>query len=95
MSRQIWKFELRHQTDVIQVPKGGTIRHLAVQGPEEDINLWIEVTPGAALEPRRFGVFTTGHDLPEIYTNYIGSVMLQAGMFVFHVYELPVEITTT
>lgn len=49
--------------------------------------MWAEVDPSLPQVLRRFSVYGTGHRMPDDSGRYIGSIMLQNGDLVFHVYE--------
>jgi hypothetical protein len=57
---------------------------------EECVYLWAECDTDVALEKYRFHIVPTNGDLPLAYTsgivNYLGTFLLQAGMYAFHVY---------
>ena len=91
MKTKIFKYELTPSIffdPVLAVPKDGIIRHVAVQFADK-LCLWIEVDPDAKLETRRFAVFGTGHEID--YTDgqldYIGTVQMEGGALILHVYE--------
>ena len=88
MSSAIWKFELRvigEQT--VRMPFGATV--LSAQIQRDRICLWATVDTDMHLQPRRFAIFGTGHDLPKPIAatfNFIDTI--QANGLVFHVFEL-------
>lgn len=69
------------------MPAGAKVLTAREQG--DDVCLWAEVDPAAALEMRRFAVYSTGSEIPVIPGIYIGTAMLAAGRLVLHVYESP------
>lgn len=92
MNKQIWKFILlpgHRNFAKVEMPEGAEI--LTVQVQNANICLWALVTPENSLKSRNIEVFGTGHDIPfdgiSIYRRYIGSVQLESGLLVFHVFE--------
>jgi len=89
MSKSIWKFELKIDTDfTIEMPKGASV--LSAQAQKETICIWAIVDTEAEKEKRTFEVYGTGHDLPsdiEKDRMLIGTVQLMGGALIFHVFE--------
>lgn len=90
MTSTIWKYEFdlrkgdRHS---FTMPHGA--RPICIQMQGELICLWAEVDPRESFESRTFRIVGTGHPLPPQQRSYIGTV--QAGPFVWHIYEETVE----
>jgi hypothetical protein len=86
-TREIWKYVIYPRKLNHMVPRNGIIRYVSEQHGE--ICVWIEVNPNEAKEWRHFEIYGTGH--PIIYKGdnpqYIGSVKVDGGNFIFHVYE--------
>lgn len=83
----IWKYPLSpREIQDISMPEGAEI--LTVQNQNENICIWAKVDPNAPKVLRTFAVYGTGWD---IVTNasmeYIGTVQLSRGEFVYHVFE--------
>ena len=91
--KTIWKYELKTDNQVLQMPKGAQI--LTVQIQNEIPCLWVLVNPEAEHQPRAIEIFGTGHDIeeytePEVYKinrKYIGTYQLRGGAFIAHVFE--------
>jgi hypothetical protein len=87
MQKEIWKYTLK-TTDVqtVPLPINAKILHVGVQ--RERICLWAEVDPiEAAFTSHIFRIIGTGHPIFDTYQlKYLGTVMLQGGSLVFHVY---------
>lgn len=84
----VYKYMLG-QVSAIKMPKGAQILTVKEQGDE--IFLWALVDPLAESEQRNFVVFGTGHeiyDYAEDGMKYLGTVHLDSGRLVFHVFEL-------
>jgi hypothetical protein len=68
--------------------KGAEIIHIAEQ--YGDICMWAIVDTDAEQEKRCFNIVETGHEIYNdmgINRKYIGSVHLDGGSFVFHIFE--------
>jgi hypothetical protein len=87
VAKTIWKFTIQLvDKQVISVPKGTVIRHVAEQNGL--VCLWGEVDPDTKVyDDRTVCIYGTGHPLPDNPGEYIGSVMIRNGTLVFHIYE--------
>jgi hypothetical protein len=83
--KTIWKFGLLEERCPIRLPVGAFVLHVHEQHGRPC--LWAQVDPSHARESRTFLVIGTGHEMPPDAENYIGSVHLEGGTFVFHVWE--------
>ena len=87
--KTIYKYELEAKgMQEIVVPLGTKILHADNQ--HETICVWCEVDTEKEQSSRMIEVFGTGHKMSfdmGIEREYIGTVKLQGGDFVFHVYE--------
>lgn len=86
--KQIWKYIIKPDSLIHNIPSGGTVRYVAEQFG--DICVWVEVDPRKENESRHFEVFGTGHPINEdmgTSREYLGSVQLEGGALVFHVFE--------
>lgn len=83
MRRTIWKFILEPGKPVM-MPSACV---LSVHAQHDQICIWAMVNPDTPLSPRHFNVFGTGHPLPEVPGNFLGTVLLHGGDLVMHVYE--------
>lgn len=91
--RRVWKYPLAVQVEqTIDMPFGARVIHVAEQHGEP--TLWAEVIgtdPWVRKlhRPRRFYIIGTGHvfDTRGAQIEYRGTVMLQRGHLVLHVYE--------
>lgn len=84
----IYKYKLDPTWRKIDMPKCAKILHVGEQFNE--VCIWAEVDTDNAMETRTFEVFGTGHQIPYdigASRNYVGTVMLDGGSLVFHVYE--------
>lgn len=83
----IWKYPLTpREIQDVTMPEGAEI--LTVQNQKEQVCLWAKVDPNATKVVRTFAVYGTGW---EVITNaefrYIGTVQLEAGDLIYHVFE--------
>lgn len=84
---QIWKFTMAPGTRTVDLPEGAQVLHVHEQRGE--VCLWAMVDPQSMIESRTFLVTGTGHDFSGVdKTDYIGSVHLEGGSLVFHVFEV-------
>lgn len=89
----IHKYELDAPNNVVQMPCGAQV--LTVQMQRRTPCLWAKVDPAQPTETRRFAIYGTGHEVPDDPRMlYLGTVQMEGGALVFHVFELPVEAPT-
>lgn len=84
----VWKFKLTLNRDGLSLtlPEGSKI--LSVHEQRGDICLWVQVDTEVKIHQRRsFEVYGTGHLIPEGDRTFLGSVFMDGGAFVFHVFE--------
>jgi hypothetical protein len=82
----IWKYPLAMRDDVtIVMPRAAQVLAVDVQFGRPQ--LWALVDPDGEPETRHFAVVGTGNPCGLSSTDYIGSVQLDGGAFVFHVFE--------
>lgn len=84
--KTIFKYEIQvvGYQDVL-LPQGAKI--LCVQTQHNKVYIWALVDEAATPVPRKIQGCVTGHTLPNGVGNYIGTVQLDGGEFVFHVFE--------
>ena len=84
--KTIWKFPIEIiDVTTLAMPVGAQI--LCVQAQHNIIQLWALCDASAQKERRKFRVFCTGHQVPTDLGHYIGTVQINGGTFVFHVFE--------
>ena len=86
--KQIWKYSIKDTTITHKIPEGGIVRHVDEQF--DRICIWVEVDPYNLKEDRCFEVYGTGAVIKEdmsISREYLGSVKLDGGTYIFHIYE--------
>lgn len=83
----IWKWPLRLEVEqAIDVPEGSEVVHVATQ---KDVPaLWMRVPDlDAPVTSRRIHIVGTGHQEVHPAWRYLGSVMTDGGVFVWHIFE--------
>jgi len=87
MARSIWKFPLKFvMKQEVLMPQGAKLLHVGVQ--DNFICLWAEVDVNAVRTNRTIWTIATGEGhLPESLWTHIGTVMLNDGNSVFHIYD--------
>ena len=83
----IWKTVLSAVDEqCIRLPEGAMV--LTAQVQRGDICLWFLCNPDRQSIPRRIFIVGTGNLMPyDVPARYIGTVQLEAGALVFHVFE--------
>ena len=82
----VWKFPLEiADWQKIVMPAGAEILFVGVQ--REQLCLWAKVNPEAPKGERLFRIVGTGHEFNENNLMYLGSVFLNNGRLVFHIFE--------
>ena len=82
----IWKYPITPNENMfIDMPKGAQIIHINTQHGSP--HLWAIVDPSEPKETRVFGVYGTGHTLPESPKSHVGSFLMYNDNLVFHVFE--------
>lgn len=90
--KAIWKYILTEKTEqVVLIPQSGKI--LSVQRQNDNICMWVMVSPQAKKEVRKFVIQGTGHPLNDCITSppaedpkYLGTCVME--VFVWHVFEI-------
>ena len=85
MTKTVYKWTLTPGVCEIEMPDGADI--LTVQAQHAEPVLWALVNPDAPVARRTFRVIGTGHDIGPGEHTYIGTLQLQAGALVIHVFE--------
>lgn len=85
--KRVFKYPLEIADDLtVDLPHGAEV--LTVQVQHGEPCLWARVDPEAPLAPRRFRWAGTGHPLDAASDwPYVGSVQLESGMLVFHLFR--------
>lgn len=86
MAKTIWKFELGPWETVVSLPKGSKILHIGNQF--NGICIWVLVDKYVKeFEKVTFTAYGTGFELPDDPGEYLGTVPLQDGIFIWHVFR--------
>lgn len=88
MSRTVWKYPvpMQRESHVLALPNGHRVLHVDSQYGTQC--LWIEVDESETLKVSRRFIWTgTGWNIPEGYTNHIGTVLVDGGAFVWHLWS--------
>jgi len=85
INAEVWKFQIPISDDFsIEMPRDAELLYVATQ--HEVGCLWVRVVPDRAMETRHFMLRGSGHDI-SLDCKYVGSFMLDGGIFVFHLFE--------
>ena len=86
--KTIWKFELTTTDEqVVTMPAGADI--LSAQVQHGTICLWALVDDSQSTsEQRRINIYGTGHAVGHAIGRFVGTVMLDDGNIVLHVFEV-------
>lgn len=87
-STAIWKFGLNAERTIaatFDIPAGA--KFLATANQHEGVAIWFEVDPAADTEARTFRLVLTGES-PVPNSTHLGTVLLDQGAFVVHLYEV-------
>ena len=85
MSR-IWKYECPSQGEFsLRMPEGAKV--ISVHAQNEKPCIWAIVDPEKPIENRRFCLHGTGHLVTLGVDQFIGTVMLEGGALVVHLFE--------
>ena len=83
--RTIYKYPIEiTDFQILKVPQNR--KFLTVQVQNEKPYIWAEVDTDSPTVDINIYVFGTGHPIPPIDINYIGTVQMYEGRGVFHVY---------
>lgn len=84
--KSIFKYPLEAiDRQYIEMPEGATI--LTVQTQHGLLCLWAIVNNQNNLEKRTIIILGTGHDVPREQLEYIGTVQMENGALIWHVFE--------
>lgn len=86
--KTIWQYTIETLHDnVLEIPKGGQVLSIQIQGGLPQ--LWVLIDPNAEKGKRTFRLHGTGHGVPDSdKLNFIGTVQLDKGELVLHVFEV-------
>lgn len=81
----ILKFTLHGPRQTVEMPEGAKILSLQTQHNEPQI--WALCDEFAVKESRTFRAVPTGQAFDDEGLTYIGTIQINGGMLVFHIYE--------
>lgn len=93
--KSVWKFEFKIDDNVdIEMPEYAQILHVDVQLQQKPGErhkevpcIWARVTTDRLMVRRRFLLSGTGHDLPDISLEHIGTFKMDQDRLVWHLFE--------
>ncbi len=86
MQSTIYKYELPIEDEArVVMPLNAIV--LSVQVQRGRPCLWAQVDPGARNVARYFRVIGTGHPIDQAPGKFLGTIQLEGGALVFHVFE--------
>lgn len=86
MPLTVWKFSLNHKTiQNVSMPVDAQILDVFGYDQQDVIEMWALVDPEDVTESRTFVIAGTGHELPDMPLDHIGTA--QQGKYVWHVFE--------
>jgi len=85
--KRVFKYPLKAlEKQIVAIPLGAQI--LCAQVQHGNICLWAFVDPEESPQERTIRIFGTGHNVAmDLDLAYIGTVQVEGGSFVFHVFE--------
>lgn len=91
--RTIWKYAIppiidREGVFAVTMPEGSGFLALQHQPAAHGPQMWFEVSPDLPPVRRRFVVVPTGGEVPGAVRQYLGTFQVDAGLGVYHVFEL-------
>lgn len=86
--RRVWKFVLRQPQQLVEMPAGARLLHVAADPASPNPALWAEVDPQAASERRGLVVVMTGQPFDGTGARYVGTTLIADLGIVAHVYEV-------
>lgn len=81
----IYKYGLEDEVCTVQMPEGAKVLSAHVQNGS--ICIWALVDPSKPMVLRTFKVIGTGWKIEDTQLEFIGTVLLESGRLVFHVFE--------
>lgn len=89
MNKIVLRYELKLGINSFLLPDGCKVLTAQYQKAKECISLWVLADEEHELKERFFGVYGTGHIIPEnIELDYINTVQERDGVLVWHVFEV-------
>ena len=86
--RRVWKFVLRQAQQLVEMPAGARLLHVAADPESLNPAVWAEVDPAAATESRGLVVVITGQPFDAAGSQHVGTALITELGIVAHVYEV-------
>lgn len=88
MTKRIWKFELEilNRQQAILVPVGA--KFIALNTQLNKPCLWAICEASDGFETRVIAFYTTGEPIPEDHGVYLGTCLLEDGLYVLHAFDI-------
>lgn len=84
--KKILKYPLQITDDqTVVMPEGAQILTVAIQHGK--VTLWALCPETRKVQPRKIEIFGTGNPIPNGTRTYIGTVLMDGGQLVWHVFE--------
>lgn len=84
---QVWKYNINPDDYTsLEIPKDANV--LSVGEQFGNVCIWVMVDPSKNKETRKFRLAGTGHPINELYLSFVGTVQLDGGSMVFHLFEI-------
>jgi hypothetical protein len=85
--RRVWKFVLRKPQQLVEMPAGARLLHVAQDPASLNPAVWAEVDSLAELQVRRLAVVMTGEPFDAKGLTYVGTARITELGIIAHVYE--------
>lgn len=87
--RTIYRYELNVDDGLsyIDMPEGAKVLSISTERTDPYIEMWAGVDTNNPLVTRQFAVVGTGREIPISFIRFIGTVLIDKGEYVFHVFE--------
>ena len=82
--KSIWKYKLEPNIDIL-IPVEA--KFLSVQNQFNEIFIWFLIDTEKPTILRHFNVYGTGHPITGDPGKFLGTVQIEKGVLVFHVFE--------
>lgn len=85
--KSVFKYPLAvTDTQTLLLPTGSKVLSVEEQYGSIVLYVLVDPTPEAETEPRRFLIHGTGHDVTNPDADFVGTVKLEGGALMFHVF---------
>lgn len=88
MSKVIWKYVLKPINSVNTIELAVDAEILSVDEQNGQVFIWVALTPELNKFPRKFIIYATGDTIEFSPHKHIGTVKLNGGALILHVFEI-------